>query len=52
MAHVLVSHTFRYRLADVVGGQCVLRYDNEPGKGGHRHAQGIETPMSSRPRNA
>ena len=27
---------FRYRLARVVGGTCVLRYDNEPGKGDHR----------------
>lgn len=26
-----------YRLAYVVGGECVLRYDNEAGKGDHRH---------------
>ena len=31
------SHTFKYRLAYVVGGICVLRYDNEAGKGNHRH---------------
>jgi hypothetical protein len=31
------AHRFRYRLALVVAGQCVLRYDNEPGKGDHRH---------------
>lgn len=31
------AHRFRYRLALVVEGQCVLRYDNEPGKGDHRH---------------
>ena len=31
------THEFRYRLAYVVGGQCVLRYDNERGKGDHRH---------------
>ena len=31
------SHPFKYRLAYVVGGQCVLRYDNERGKGDHRH---------------
>jgi hypothetical protein len=31
------SHTFKYRLAFVVGGVCVLRYDNEAGKGDHRH---------------
>ena len=27
----------RYRLARVVNGVCVLRYDNEAGKGDHRH---------------
>ena len=27
----------RYRLAYVVDGECVLRYDNEAGKGDHRH---------------
>ena len=31
------SHAFKYRLAYVVGGVCVLRYDNEGGKGDHRH---------------
>ena len=30
-------HEFRYRLALVVEGRCVLRYDNEAGKGDHRH---------------
>ena len=30
-------HEFRYRLALVVEGECVLRYDNEAGKGDHRH---------------
>ena len=30
-------HGFKYRLAYVVRGECVLRYDNEVGKGGHRH---------------
>jgi len=30
-------HHFKYRLAYVVGGECVLRYDNERGKGDHRH---------------
>lgn len=32
---------FKYRLALVVNGGCVLRYDNEAGKGDHRH-QGTE----------
>ncbi|MDK9716220.1 MAG: DUF6516 family protein [Sulfuritalea sp.] len=31
------AHAFKYRLAYVVRGQCVLRYDNEAGKGDHRH---------------
>ncbi len=30
-------HAFKYRLAYVVDGECVLRYDNETGKGDHRH---------------
>jgi hypothetical protein len=28
----------------VVNGICVLRYDNEAGKGDHRHIGGVETP--------
>jgi hypothetical protein len=32
------SHGFKYRLALVVNGVCVLRYDNEVGKGDHKHA--------------
>ena len=30
-------HTYMYRLAYVVDGVCVVRYDNERGKGDHRH---------------
>jgi len=30
-------HAFKYRLAYVVAGDCVVRYDNEVGKGDHRH---------------
>jgi len=30
-------HEYKYRLAYVVRGECVLRYDNEIGKGDHRH---------------
>ena len=37
------AHRFKYRLALVVGGECVLRYDNETGKGDHRHAGVRET---------
>ncbi len=31
------SHRYKYRLAYVVRGECVVRYDNEAGKGDHRH---------------
>lgn len=30
-------HCYKYRLALVVNGDCVLRYDNESGKGDHKH---------------
>lgn len=36
-------HTFKYRLALIVEGICVLRYDNEAGKGDHKHLGDIET---------
>jgi len=31
------QHVFKYRLALVVDQICVLRYDNETGKGDHLH---------------
>ena len=31
------AHRFKYRLAYVVDGVCVVRYDNERKKGDHRH---------------
>jgi len=37
-------HRFKYRLVYVVDGLCVIRYDNESGKGDHRHAEGTESP--------
>jgi hypothetical protein len=36
-------HRFKYALAYVVRGECVLRYDNEAGKGDHRHVGEVET---------
>jgi hypothetical protein len=36
------THDYKYRLAYVVQGECVLRYDNEIGKGDHRHFGGEE----------
>lgn len=38
------SHVFKYRLALVVAGVCVLRYDNEAGKGDHKHMGEDESP--------
>ena len=40
------SHRFKYRLAYVVEGKCVLRYDNERGKGDHRHVGAEESPYA------
>lgn len=40
------AHRFKYRLALVVAGACVLRYDNETGKGDHPHVGDIETAYS------
>jgi hypothetical protein len=37
-------HSFKYSLALVSGGDCVLRYDNEAGKGDHKHVGGHEVP--------
>jgi Family of unknown function (DUF6516) len=38
------SHSYKYRLAFVVRGKCVLRYDNEAGKGDHAHFGNREEP--------
>lgn len=39
-------HRFKYSLAYVVDGVCVLRYDNEAGKGDHRHWKDREAPYN------
>jgi hypothetical protein len=39
-------HSFKYRLALVVDEVCVLRYDNESGKGDHRHVGSKEARYS------
>ncbi len=36
------GHAYKYALAYVVRGECVLRYDNEAGKGDHKHLDGVE----------
>lgn len=38
------AHRFKYRLVYVVGGVRVIGFDNERGKGDHRHLHGVETP--------
>ena len=38
------AHIFKYSLSLVVEGECVLRYDNEAGKGDHYHRDGVELP--------
>jgi hypothetical protein len=35
-------HGFKYRLALVAEGTCVLRYDNESSKGDHKHIEDVE----------
>ena len=37
------THLFKYRLAFMIDGLCVLRYDNEAGKGDHRHVGAVES---------
>ncbi len=38
------AHSYKYRLAFIVNDVCVLRYDNELGKGDHRHEGRHQTP--------
>jgi hypothetical protein len=40
------THSFKYRLVYIVGGRRVLGYDNERGKGDHKHAGGVEEPFT------
>ena len=38
------QHTFKYRLAYIASQRCVIRFDNEAGKGDHKHLDKIEVP--------
>jgi hypothetical protein len=38
------SHSYKYRMALVSRGLCVLRFDNESGKGDHLHRLAKEYP--------
>ncbi|EDA8242137.1 hypothetical protein A4I99_21140 [Salmonella enterica subsp. enterica serovar Reading] len=40
------NHTYKYSLAYVVNGECVMRYDNERGKGDHKHIGEQEYPVT------
>jgi hypothetical protein len=40
------SHSFKYRLSYIVAGECVVRYDNERGKGDHRHVGRAGSPYT------
>jgi len=40
------AHLFKYSLALIDEGVCVLRYDNEAGKGDHRHIGDSESPYA------
>ncbi|MFY7865662.1 toxin-antitoxin system TumE family protein [Roseateles sp.] len=40
------AHSFKYRLAFVRSGVCLVRFDNEAGKGDHRHVRGKESKYS------
>ncbi|MGQ8708124.1 toxin-antitoxin system TumE family protein [Serratia sp. TSA_198.1] len=39
------NHRYKYRLAYIVQDVCVLRYDNEAGKGDHKHLGAAEVPI-------
>jgi len=36
------THVYKYRLYFGSGGRCRMRYDNERGKGDHRHVNDLE----------
>jgi hypothetical protein len=38
------AHSYKYRLALVADNVCVLRYDNEAGKGDHKHVGDRQIP--------
>ena len=40
------THPYKYRLALVADGICVLRYDNEAGKGDHVHRGRVRSRLS------
>lgn len=41
------AHSYKYRLFFGTPGECFVRYDNERGKGDHRHTGGTSRPTTS-----
>lgn len=42
------QHNYKYRFALIVNDVCVMRYDNEAGKGDHRHVGSRQFPYDFR----
>ncbi|EGO8361715.1 hypothetical protein EYW98_20480 [Escherichia coli] len=40
------QHLYKYSLAYIVDGVCVMRYDNERGNGDHKHIGDREFPVT------
>jgi Family of unknown function (DUF6516) len=40
------AHRLKYRLAYVANRQCVIRFDNEAGKGDHKHIDDKQQPYA------
>jgi len=41
-------HRYKYRLYFGRQGECMVRFDNEQGKGDHKHVMGAEVPYTFR----
>lgn len=41
-------HRYKYRLYCGLQGRCLVRFDNEQGKGDHKHVMGLESPYAFR----
>ena len=41
------THPYKYRLAYIANQRCVLRFDNEAGKGDHKHVGERQVPSGS-----
>jgi hypothetical protein len=39
-------HGYKYSLVYIVAGERIIGYDNERGKGDHRHYEHVETPYT------